>query len=109
MAKKNTTKTPDEAQEVSSGYLVLSPFRDRDNFEKAYEEGDDVSHFDEALLESLVSRGLIEAPKKTVKPKSEPTDDAAKAAAEKAAQEADAAAKLKAEQEAKAAAENQKQ
>lgn len=78
--------------EVTEGYIVTSPFRDRNDFNKSYEIGEDVSHLEEEILNSLVSRGLVDAPKEDAK---------AKADAAKAQEEAD---KLKAEEDAKAKA-----
>ncbi|RZM22430.1 MAG: hypothetical protein EOO88_29480 [Pedobacter sp.] len=49
------------------GYVVASPFRDKDNFDLAYEVGQDVSHFDQARIDELVEKGLVsgEAPAST--------------------------------------------
>jgi len=35
-------------------------FRDKDNFDKVYEEGDDVSNFDQQRLDRLLSIGYIQ-------------------------------------------------
>ncbi|WP_183560681.1 hypothetical protein [Mucilaginibacter sp. SP1R1] len=51
---------PAKAKKVK-GHVVLTQFRDKDNFAKLYEVGDDVSHFDEARKAGLVDRKLIEA------------------------------------------------
>lgn len=48
---------PDKGK--SAKYIVASPFADRDNFGKTWNEGDDVSHFDEARLKSCTERGLV--------------------------------------------------
>ncbi len=39
---------------------VLKPFRDIDNWDIEHKPGDDVSHFSEARLESLIERGLVQ-------------------------------------------------
>jgi putative ubiquitin-RnfH superfamily antitoxin RatB of RatAB toxin-antitoxin module len=59
-----------------SGYVVVSGFNDISDFGKRWHEGDDVSHFDDDRLESLITRKLVQAPKEDAK---------AKAAAEKEA------------------------
>lgn len=41
-------------------YLVISPFRDKDNFSIAYNIDDDVSHFDEERLQDTIGKGLVE-------------------------------------------------
>lgn len=43
-----------------STYIVIAPFRDIANFMKEYSIGDDVSGFDSARLEKLVSNNLVE-------------------------------------------------
>lgn len=43
----------------SKKYTVISPFADRDNFGKKWEEGDDVSHFTQDRLDLCVERGLV--------------------------------------------------
>lgn len=53
--------TAEVEQPAPKGYAVKVEFRDKDNFDKRYELGDDVSHFDEARIVDLVERGLIEA------------------------------------------------
>ncbi len=45
----------------ADGYTVVSEFRDKDKWEKLYQVGDDVSHFDEDRLANLVERKLVEA------------------------------------------------
>lgn len=40
-------------------YVVASPFADRDNFSKMWNEGDDVSSFDEKRLKDCIERGLV--------------------------------------------------
>jgi hypothetical protein len=54
MAKKKSEGQP------GSVYLVAQRFVDKDNFSKAYEVGEDVSHLDETRLEDLISKGLVE-------------------------------------------------
>ena len=75
------------------GFIVVEEFRDRENFNTIHSVGSDVSHLDQSILDSLVSRGLVEAPSKE--------DAKAKAAAEKAQADAD---KKKEEEDAKAKA-----
>jgi hypothetical protein len=78
-------------EKSKSGYVVVSGFNDINDFGKVWREGDDVSHFDDARLDSLVERKLVQAPKEDAK---------AKAAAEKeAADKAKADAKALKEQE----------
>lgn len=50
--------------DAKSSYIVKQEFRDRDDFDTTHEAGDDVSHFDQSLLDDLVVRGLVEAPAK---------------------------------------------
>jgi len=40
-------------------YIVISPFSDKDIFSKKWEEGDDVSHFDESRLANCIEKGLV--------------------------------------------------
>ena len=49
----------EKASKASRKYLVVSPFADKDNFGKKWEEGDDVSHFDENRLKTCIERGLV--------------------------------------------------
>lgn len=77
----------------SEVFTVVQEFRDRNNFDKVHYVGSDVSDLEESVLESLVARGLVEAPSKE--------DAKAKAAAEKAQADAD---KKQAEEDAKAKA-----
>ncbi|MDQ6482226.1 hypothetical protein [Dyadobacter sp. LHD-138] len=72
MAKKKETE----------GYKVTSEFRDRNNFNKIHAVGDDVSHLEDTILDSLLSRGLIEAPKDETKAKVASEKEAAKVQAE---------------------------
>lgn len=47
---------------VASGdekYTVIAPFADKDIFSKKWEEGDDVSHFDESRLANCIEKGLV--------------------------------------------------
>jgi hypothetical protein len=48
-----------EAKPSKKKYTVIAPFADKDDFSKKWEEGDDVSHFDEARLADCVNRGLV--------------------------------------------------
>lgn len=63
--------TPEQVEEIYNAivspkadepgkYIVVNPFRDKDNFLKRYDVGDDVSHFDKKRLATLESLGLIE-------------------------------------------------
>jgi len=45
-------------KDKTAGYFVTSPFRDKSDFSKLYNIGDDVSHFDAERLENLVKNGL---------------------------------------------------
>lgn len=49
----------DAAKPAKKKYTVIAPFADKDNFSKKWEEGDDVSHFDEARLADCVKRELV--------------------------------------------------
>lgn len=77
------------------GYVVVSPFRDINDFSKAYEEGEDVSHLSDDRLLDLLEKGLIE---EVVDEKAAAEAAKAAAAAEKKA-EAEKAAALKKQQE----------
>ena len=46
-------------KEDGAGYVVASPFRDKNDFNLAYNIGDDVSHLDEARLAELIGKGLV--------------------------------------------------
>ena len=51
----------DEDNDAKQGkYAVVSHFRDLSNFSIAWNEGDDVSHFDEDRLKKLVELKLVE-------------------------------------------------
>lgn len=52
-------KEPKPKKTKSGKFVVISPFADRDNFGKMWNEGDDVSHFDEDRRDLCVSRGLV--------------------------------------------------
>lgn len=59
-AEKAAAKEAEKADKGKSAkYIVASPFADRDNFGKTWNEGDDVSSFDEARLKSCIERGLV--------------------------------------------------
>ncbi|MCW8314211.1 hypothetical protein K7A41_23500 [Sphingobacterium sp. InxBP1] len=49
----------DAAKSGKKKYTVISPFADKDNFSKKWEEGDDVSHFSQDRLDLCVERGLV--------------------------------------------------
>lgn len=66
-APKAAASTSAQPQKASKGHTVLSSFRDRDNWDKEYNPGDDVSHFDKERLETLVKNGLVQAPKGSTK------------------------------------------
>lgn len=57
--KKVEKKTPTETKAAKAAYVVVSEFRDRDDFSKTYAEGDEVSGFDAERLEDLVARKLV--------------------------------------------------
>ena len=50
-----------ESDGANKVYLVVSPFRDIEDFSLQYNVGDDVSHFDNARIEKLLSQDLIVA------------------------------------------------
>jgi hypothetical protein len=50
-----------EPEPEAKGHVVLTQFRDKNNWEKLYEVGEDVSHLDDERKADLVNRGLIEA------------------------------------------------
>ncbi|KAA6441465.1 hypothetical protein FEM33_01650 [Dyadobacter flavalbus] len=52
MAKKKETGS-------EGGYVVLSAFRSIDNWDEAYEPGDDVSHLSDERLEKLVDLKVV--------------------------------------------------
>lgn len=74
-APKTAASSEGQPQKASKGYTVLSPFRDIANWDKAYEPGDDVSHFDNERLKNLVVNGLVQAPKAAAKPADTPPTD----------------------------------
>lgn len=47
------------SEEQEGSYIVVSPFRDKDNFDKKYEVKEDVSHFDKDRLNELVKGGHV--------------------------------------------------
>ena len=49
----------DAAKPSKKKYIVISPFSDKDIFSKKWEEGDDVSHFDESRLANCIEKGLV--------------------------------------------------
>jgi len=46
-------------QESAGGFVVVSPFRDINDFNKVYGVGEDVSHFDKDRLLSLIEKKLV--------------------------------------------------
>ena len=62
-APKAAVPAKEQPQKATKGHIVLNSFRDIDNFDKAYNPGDDVSHFDKERLKKLVENGLVQAPK----------------------------------------------
>lgn len=48
-----------KAKKAPEKYIVVSHFRDRDNFSKAYEEDEEFTHSDKNLIENLLERKLI--------------------------------------------------
>lgn len=57
VAQKNIVEAPEKSGVT---HTVKVPFADRHNFNKKYEVGEDVSHFDKERLSFLVSEGLAE-------------------------------------------------
>lgn len=55
---------PDAEGNKSKGkqgtYIVVTPFRDKDNFNKEWDAGNDVSHFDAERLKMLVDKKLVD-------------------------------------------------
>jgi hypothetical protein len=66
IAKENDAEATDAiyyaiaAADKQNYYIVISDFRDINNFDKAYAAGDDVSHFEQSRLDKLVELGLVE-------------------------------------------------
>ena len=53
--------TPNEGNKgAEKKHIVTSPFRDKSDFTKAYNVGDEVSHFDAERLAHLVTNKLVE-------------------------------------------------
>lgn len=50
-----------EVKKDKATHTVKVPFRDANNFDIKYEEGDDVSHFDEQRLQKLVDAGHVKS------------------------------------------------
>ncbi len=65
MAKVEITK-PEETLKVEKAtdkkkkYIVVAPFRDKTNFNKKFQAGEDVSSFDKGRLDYLLGKKLIE-------------------------------------------------
>ena len=65
MAKVEITK-PEETLEVEKATdkkkkdIVVAPFRDKTNFNKKFQAGEDVSSFDKGRLDYLLGKKLIE-------------------------------------------------
>ncbi|WP_426291979.1 hypothetical protein ACN9ML_18270 [Dyadobacter endophyticus] len=61
MAKQQTSKDAAAEKSLAAGlHTVLKPFRDIDNWDVEHNPGDDVSHFPQARLDSLIERGLVQ-------------------------------------------------
>ncbi|MCF2498396.1 hypothetical protein [Dyadobacter chenhuakuii] len=60
MAKQQTPKAAAKPGETAAPYSVLKPFRDVNDWDLEHKPGDDVSHFDEERLASLVEKGLVQ-------------------------------------------------
>ncbi|MET7253577.1 hypothetical protein [Dyadobacter fermentans] len=61
MAKQQTPKGSEAGKSPApSPFTVLKPFRDIENWDIEHKPGDDVSHFSEARLASLIERGLVQ-------------------------------------------------
>ncbi|HAE68487.1 MAG TPA: hypothetical protein DCG77_15065 [Sphingobacterium sp.] len=52
-------KVKGDSKPSKKKYIVISPFSDKDIFSKKWEEGDDVSHFDESRLANCIEKGLV--------------------------------------------------
>lgn len=57
-APENKVKAPEKKPGVT--HVVKVPFADKNNFNKKFEVGENVSHFDKDRLAYLVSEGLAE-------------------------------------------------
>ena len=62
--KELSAENKDEVAEIieadGKAFIVLSEFRDKNDFSKIYSVGQDVSHLDSKVLQSLVERNLVE-------------------------------------------------
>ncbi len=52
-------KNKKNSEDQTGTHTVIASFRDRDDFSKVYEVGDDVSDFDEKRLSDLVELKLV--------------------------------------------------
>jgi hypothetical protein len=57
---KPESEMPPAPQDFRGAYIVVSPFRDINNFNLKHEPGADVSYFDAVRIEKLLKMGLIE-------------------------------------------------
>jgi hypothetical protein len=93
------------------GYIVVSHFRDINDFNKVYEPGDDIADLPEDRIRTLLDRGLIEevvdekAAAKEAKAAAEAAKKAEAEQAEALKKQQEEEAAVAAEEEAKAAAE----
>ncbi|MCZ4244974.1 hypothetical protein [Pedobacter punctiformis] len=53
-------KIQEPKEQPGDKYLVVQEFRDKDNFNLHYNEGENVSHFPDDRLKELVEKGLVE-------------------------------------------------
>lgn len=54
-------ESPKPKKEKAKGYIVISSFRDQNDFNRIYQKGEAVSHFDAERLASLQEKGLVKA------------------------------------------------
>lgn len=59
MADKVAGPKDAKTDKKAKKFEVVSPFRDKDDFSKQYEVGNDVSHFDADRLKDLITRELV--------------------------------------------------
>ena len=50
----------EKATDKKKKYIVVAPFRDKTNFNKKFQAGEDVSSFDKGRLDYLLGKKLIE-------------------------------------------------
>lgn len=66
MAKAKTEETKEEAVQAAETqaktpvYTVKKQFRDKNDFNKLYQVGEDVTNLDAKRLETLINKGLVQ-------------------------------------------------